>query len=180
MAHPKHDYDSPDFLKLIESLAMNGYNDAEIASELELAREVFGRMKGGNYDGWTEEENARRSELICHVLLRGRTKVTALVRGAFLRTALGRVKTKQKNVTRRRLRVDGQYTDDEEIQTTEGETEHAPNLQALSTWLYHHDPDWRKVERKQDEDASNIPTDISHGIDIDKWIAKEVSNDTDT
>ena len=45
----------------------------------------------------------------------------------------------------------------------------APNLQAMSVWLYHHDEDWRKVERKQDEDA-DIPTDIEHGINIDSWI----------
>ena len=45
----------------------------------------------------------------------------------------------------------------------------APNLQAMSVWLYHHDEDWRKIERKQDEDA-DIPTDIEHGINIDSWI----------
>ena len=59
----------------------------------------------------------------------------------------------------------------------EGETELAPNMQALTTWMYHHDPEWRKVERKLDEDASDIPADINHGIDIGKWIEKEVSDD---
>ena len=37
------------------------------------------------------------------------------------------------------------------------------------TWLYHYDEDWRKVERRQDEDA-DIPKDIDHGISIDSWI----------
>ena len=37
------------------------------------------------------------------------------------------------------------------------------------TWLYHYDEDWRRIERKQDEDA-DIPTDINHGISIDSWI----------
>lgn len=59
----------------------------------------------------------------------------------------------------------------------EGETELPPNMQAISTLLYHHDPEWRKVERKLDEENSDIPTDINHGIDIGKWIEKEVSDD---
>ena len=37
----------------------------------------------------------------------------------------------------------------------EGETELPPNMQAISTLLYHHDPEWRKVERKQDEDKGD-------------------------
>ena len=28
-------------------------------------------------------------------------------------------------------------------------------MQAISTLLYHHDPEWRKVERKQDEDKGD-------------------------
>ena len=49
------------------------------------------------------------------------------------------------------------------------ESELAPNLQAMSVWLYHHDEEWRKVERRQDEDA-DIPQDIDHGVSIDSWI----------
>jgi len=49
MAKPKHDYDSIDFYKRIEGLAMNGYTDEEIANELNLAADVFGSMKNGNY-----------------------------------------------------------------------------------------------------------------------------------
>jgi len=58
-------------------------------------------------------------------------------------------------------------TGEEEVQVVEGEL--APSLQAQSVWLYHYDEDWRKVERKQDEEA-DIPTDINHGISIDSWI----------
>lgn len=47
MAKPKHDYDSEDFYKRIEALAMNGYTDEEVANELNLSREVFGCMKMG-------------------------------------------------------------------------------------------------------------------------------------
>jgi len=42
MAKPKHDYDSIDFYKRIEQLAMNGYTDGEIANELNLSDDVFG------------------------------------------------------------------------------------------------------------------------------------------
>ena len=73
---------------------------------------------------------------------------------------------KSKSVTKRKLRVEGVYTNDEEIQTTESESEMPPNIQALATWLYHHDPDWKKVERRQDEDD-----DLGNGsVDIRKWI----------
>ena len=54
MAKPKHDYDSEDFYKRIEALAMNGYTDEEIANELSLRREVFTCMKNGNYENWTD------------------------------------------------------------------------------------------------------------------------------
>ena len=64
MAKPKHDYDSEDFYKRIEGLAMNGYTDEEIANELNLCREVFTCMKNGNYENWTDEENKRRGETI--------------------------------------------------------------------------------------------------------------------
>ena len=47
-------------------------------------------------------------------------------------------------------------------------------MQALATWLYHHDSEWRKTERRQDEDASDVPTNVDKGVDIDSWIKKEV------
>lgn len=88
------------------------------------------------------------------------------MRAKFLAMALGGVKTK--NTTIRKIKDrDGNLTGEEEVQIVEGEL--APSLQAQSVWLYHYDEDWRKVERKQDEDA-DIPTDIEHGISIDSWI----------
>lgn len=174
MAKPKHKYDSDEFYDEILALAMQGLNDAEIADALNLTPEVFYTMKNGNYAQWSENQNQRRSERINKVLARGRRKITALVRGAYLKAALGGKKLKTKSTTTRKLRVDGVYTDDVEIQTTETETEMPYNVQALATWMYHHDPEWRKVQRKQDTDASDIPTDVKKGIDIDAWIRKEV------
>ena len=66
------------------------------------------------------------------------------------------------------LRMDmTRETGEEELQVSESEL--APNLQAMSVWLYHHDEEWRKVERQQDQDA-DIPQDIDHGVSIDSWI----------
>ena len=181
MARPrKFDYDSDDFYDEILALAIQGLTDAEIADALEdkfgqsISPEVFSTMKNGCYANWSEEENAQRSERLNKVLARGRRKTTSAVRGAYLKAALGGKKVKSKTVVKRRLKVDGVYTDDEEIQTSETETELPYNIQALATWLYHHDPEWRKVQRKQDTDAADVPTDVKRGIDIDAWIKKEV------
>lgn len=177
---PKFDYDSDDFYDEILALAMQGLNDAEIADALgdrfgqSLDPETFNCMKNGNYINWSDEENERRSARLIKVLARGRRKTTSLVRGAYLKGALGGKKVKSKTVVTRKLRVDGVYTDDVEIQTSETETEMPYNMQALATWLYHHDPEWRKVQRKQDTEASEIPTDVKKGVDIEAWIKKEV------
>ena len=98
MAKPKHDYDSIDFYKRIEGLAMNGYTDEEIANELNLSADVFGAMKNGNYQGWNDEENKRRGSEVYRVLAHGRTKIVALLRGVYIKGAFGGKKTKSKVV----------------------------------------------------------------------------------
>jgi len=181
--HLKFDYDSDDFYDEILALAMQGMTDAEIADALvgkfgvSLSPEAFCCMKNGNYENWTEEENRRRSAKFIKVLARGRRKITSIVRGAYLKAALGGKKVKSKSVVKRKLLVNGEYTDDEVIQTTEGEQELPYNVQALATWLYHHDPEWRKVERKQDVDATDIPLGVRKGVDIDAWIKREIETD---
>lgn len=154
----KFDYDGDDFYDEILALSMQGLNDAEIADALgdrfgeSLSPEVFYTMKNGNYANWTDEENERRSERLNKALARGRRKINSLVRGAYLKGALGGKKVKSKTVVTRRLRVDGMYTDDEEIQTSETETEMPYNMQALATWLYNHDDEWRaKTNKKREE-----------------------------
>lgn len=182
---PKFDYDSDDFYDEILALAMQGMTDAEIADALadkfgqSLSPERFACMKNGKYEEWTDEENERRGERFRKVLARGRRKTLAIVRGAYLKAALGGKKIHSKTVVRRRLKIDGQYTDDEEIQTSESEQELPYNVQALATFLYHHDPEWRKVERKLDTDATDVPTDIKSGVDIGKWIEREIEQADD-
>lgn len=172
--HPKFDYDSDDFYDEILALAMQGLTNAEIATMLEekfgesLSPEAFSSMVNGVYDKWTDEENERRSGKLVKVLTRGRNKVNGIVRGAYLKAAIGGRKVKGKSVTKRRLRVNGELTDDEEIQTTETENELPPNLQALATWLYHHDKEWRRIQRNEDTDDESG----NGSIDINKWITE--------
>lgn len=155
---PKFDYTSEDFLSTVETYAKKGFTDKEIAFALGMNPTYFCEIKSST------------SEL-SEVLARGRATVTATVRAKFLAMALGGIKTK--SVTVRKLKdKDGNLTGDEEVQSIESEL--APNLQAQSVWLYHYDEDWKKTERKQDEDASDIPTDIEKGIDIDSWIKDQV------
>lgn len=150
---PKFDYRSKEFLSQVETYAKKGFTDKEIAFALGLNPTYFYEMK------------SKYSE-ITDVLARGRATITAAVRAKFLAMALGGIKTKS-TVVRKLKDQDGNLIGEEELQVSESEL--APNLQAMSVWLYHHDDEWRKVERRQDEDA-DIPKDINHGISIDSWI----------
>lgn len=186
MAKPKFDYDSDEFYEEIFALSLQGLNDAEIADALydrfkaNLDPDTFSAMKGGRYPLWTLEENKARGERINRVLARGRRKINGIVRGAYLKAALGGKKTRNKSTTYRHEYDDqgnpiGKYP----IQEVESEIEMPPNIQALSTWMYHHDPEWRKIQRGLDTETSDIPADIDHGIDIDAWIRKEAETFAD-
>ena len=157
----KFDYDGDDFYDEILALSMQGLTDAEIADALDdrfgqsLDPETFTSMKNGNYHRWSEEENETRSARIVKALARGRRKTNTLVRGAYLKGALGGKKIKSRTVVTRKLRAsNGEETDDEVIQTSETETEMPYNMQALATWLYNHDEEWRARTNKKKEEQS--------------------------
>lgn len=198
MARPrKFDYDSDDFYDEIMALAMQGLNDAEIADSLDvkfgvsLSPEVFNTMKNGNYAQWSEEENKIRSERLNKVLARGRMKVLGIVRGRYLKTALGGIKTKNKTTQYAKckclcegLKPDcelcggtGIVVSKDRAIITETEIELAPNMQALATWLYHHDPEWRKVEKKADADVSKSEAEAPRTLTKEE--AKELWNKLD-
>lgn len=192
---PKIDYDDDQFYEIIYTLAYQGMTDAEIAdglldSDLHvfISPDTFNAMKAGRYQSWTEEENAYRSQRMQRVLERARRKINAAVRNKYLKMALGLHKTKNVTTVARRMRIDGELTDNEDIQTSTTEIEYAPSLQAMSVWLHHHDPEWRKREGVVQEDVENDPnvvTESEESIDIEQWIEQESKakekkrNDTD-
>ena len=188
MAKPRHDYDSNDFYELIRQLAMNGFTDKEIAHRLNLDPDTFGAMKNGNYVSWSAAKNKKRSKRMIGVLTSARSNVVAGLRSAYIRSALGgkKIHSKTRNYVRQRCPCNGEdpncprcggtgwVTLTDKAVVAETETELAPNNQALATLLFHYDPDWRKVERNQDKDEDE--NNISHGVDISKWIAEETKD----
>lgn len=185
--YPKHDYESDDFYIALAALARSGYYDNEIADELQLAPEVFSRMKNGKYDKWDEEKRERVSARIRTTLEVARRKTNSLVRSTYLKMALGAKKLT--NVTRRyiedRCECGGQdphcpycggigkvVTDKCIIQETEAEM--PPNMQALATWLHHHDPEWVKTEAGV-SDTMEIQ-EAKKGIDIEDWVTAMVTD----
>lgn len=197
MSRPtKFDYDSQEFYDSVMTLATQGLTDAEIAWALEdkygngLTPEVFCKMKRGKYEAWTKEENNKRSRRLSQVLARGRAKINSVVRGAFLKAALGGKKVTSA-VVPKVVKVECACGGEDEtcevcggrgyiyVKTQETVTELPPSMQALSTWLYHRDEEYRMIERKLDESADDIPQDIDKGISIDSWIKDKVGGEAD-
>lgn len=185
-AQAKHDYDSTEFYLKLQELAMTGYNDAEIADLLDLDEPVFNKMKNGKYEGWSKEQNERRSALISQVLTRGRKRIVGALRGTYIRAALGKIKPKSRTIKYVEERCEcggdpeceicggtGRIVRSDKWVTLETEAESMPNMQAVATLLYHYDKDWRKIERKQDDEAQEVPMDVKHGVSIEDWINKE-------
>lgn len=184
MARPvKFDYDSDTFYDEVFALAFQGMCDAEIADALEdrfgesLDPDTFSAMKGGRYAPWSKEENERRSSRLNRVLARARRKTNAIVRGRYLKAALGGIKTKNVSKVKRPILNEetGEY-EDMVVQINESEFESPPNIQAMSVWLYHHDPEWRRIQKGIEENTDNAPDNINHGIDIQAWIRKEMES----
>lgn len=161
---PKHNYDGEEFYQDIYAYAMQGMVDAEIADMLDLDADTFNAMKKGSYIGWNDEQNERRSSKILVVLQRGRNKINAAVRGKYLKTALGGMKTTDVTTVRRKMYIGGEYTNEDEITTTTTERELAPNMQALSTWLYHHDKEWRENQQMSKIDITTNGKDVNGNV----------------
>ena len=188
MRKPKHNYYDDKFYEDIMGYAMQGFTDAEIADALDLNADVFGSMKNGNYAMWNKKQNTERSERINRVLTRGRMKINSIVRSAYLKAALGGKKVKKSIVKYVQERCDcegkdkhcpycggtGWVTLTDKAVAQEETEELCPNVQAMSMWLLHHDPEWRKIERKQDNEDGLYS---ENGIDIDKWMEDNTSDE---
>ena len=200
MAKPKFNYDGDYFYREIFALAMQGLNDGEIAYSLgdnlgvvkdsygqpvtdeegkEVKTDIFGltpstfsEMKAGKYKGWTEEENERRSKRISEELAHGRSRVLGIVRGRYLKAALGGIKIKGK-VTRKRYNVINGRKDEDNmvVEETNSESETAPNMQALANFLYHHDPQFRNIQKGIEDGELQIK--VKNGVSINAWLEKE-------
>lgn len=106
--------------------------------------EVFSRMKNGIYDKWTEQENKLRSMLIGQALSQARVKLNLLYNGVYDKMAMGKWKTKTvTTVVRDGFDKEGNKVNDTTVTTTEQEL--PPNMQALSTWRFNHDPEFRRT-----------------------------------
>ena len=193
MAKPKFNYDGEEFYKEIYALALQGLNDAEIAYALGdnlgvvlddegnvieesqikgLDPATFALMKEGKYKGWNAEENERRGKRMSKELAHGRAKILGIVRGRYLKAALGGIKIKGKVVRKRYNVVNGVADMQNRIEdVTESESETAPNMQALANFLYHHDPQFRNIQKGIEEGDMDIKVD--NGVDITAWLRKE-------
>ena len=156
MAKPKYDYKGEEFLSNIETLAKKGLTDSEIAFSIGLSVSEFSRKK---------EKIAQISQ----ALTRGRNTINQTVRQTYLSLALGRVKVK--STTRRVIEAENEDGEKEIVAKEliqETETEIAPNPQALATWLFNHDEEWRRltIEGKK----LDITTNLKGSVSIDNWL----------
>lgn len=109
-----------------------------------LNPEVFSHMKNGTYDKWSEQENKLRSMLIAQALSRARVKLNLHYKGVYDKLAMGKWKTKTTTkVERKAINKDGEQVIEETTTTTEQEL--PPNMQAITTWRFNHDTDFRKT-----------------------------------
>ena len=179
MAKPKFNYDGEDFYKEIYALAMQGLQDGEIAYSLGdnlgvdgLTPTTFSEMKAGKYRLWTDEENARRGARINEELAHGRSRILGIVRGRYLKAALGGIKVKGKVVRKRYNVVNGVADMNNRIEDiTESEQETAPNMQALANFLYHHDPQFRNIQKGIDD--GDVQIKVKNGVSISAWLERE-------
>ena len=144
-----------------------------------LSPKTFFRMKNGNYSKWTEEQNAERSKRIGHVLTRARDKINIAIRGTLLEMALGKIKTTSVTYHRIRKKCEckgkdkacpqcggtGWYDLSDRQLVEEREQTVTPSLQLLTTWLHHHDPEWRRIDLMNHTENNEDDLHIT-GIDI--------------
>jgi hypothetical protein len=161
MPKKKFQYGSQKFLEKIEELAAKGLTDREIARQLLVA---FGdkitpeRFSAHKNEKDPEGNLTQEACMIREALARGRDRINAEVRSAYLQLALGSrtVKTVKRQYAQTPCACGGSDVQcplcggtgympvKEKPITQETEAELPPNAQALATWLFNHDEDWRQ------------------------------------
>ncbi len=187
---PKFNYDSEEFYDEIGRLAMQGLTDKELSFSLaekfgnSLSPQVFSYMKNGHYSRWTEKENKCRSERILSALCKGRCKINAIVRSTYLQAALGGKKITSSVVPGVVMVECACGGEDETCEVCGGRgyfcsktqtniRELPPDVRALSSWLYHRDEEYRKIERMRGKTLVNRE-DSPQDSKIDEWVKGQV------
>ena len=149
-SNAKYDYESVEFSKIIEDLARKGLTNKEIALSIGLSEKHF---------------SVKVNELpnLSNLLSRTRASINAAVRAKFLSVALGGGKVK--TITTQQMRIDGELTENATVNTVEAEL--APNLNALTTWLYHHDEEWREKTVNKVDVTSNGQSLVPEKINLE-------------
>ena len=187
---PKFDYEDEKFYKTIEELAASGFTDASIAYGL---AETFGvGLSPAKFSVMKNEKTrsgkpTRRAERIGKALSRGRRTITQAAKSTYLQMALGqrKVNTVVKQAIKRkcpcifengmvpdkdchRCGGTGWYYVTDQVIEEQTTMELAPNMQALATWLFNHDEEWRKniIERKREEMAAAVAEAEASGTEV--------------
>ncbi len=163
----KYEYDSPSFHGKLYNLCLQGYTDREIAQKLKLDVSTFSRMKNGKSQTLTPPQNIERSQRIRDTMARGRRRINAIVRFAYLRAALGG--TILHSTIRQYLIVkdaDGREISRELLETKEIERELPSNIHLLDNFLTHFDDTWRE-DIRSDEKSGETET--------QKWVKEKIS-----
>jgi len=163
---PKYDYTAPKFLEMISDLAKKGYTDKDIAISIGLSYQTFSEKKTKYIE-------------IAESLARGRSQLNTVVRGAFLKAALGGRLVKKYSYVQKRCECGGKdpncpicdgggWITPEQHRVVE-EYEQAPNIMAQNRWLMNYDEEWKKQLK------GNDPSDINkvEGIDIEVTFNKK-------
>ncbi len=159
------DYESEEFSNAMENYAMKGLTDKEIAIEITINPTYFLELKS-KYDSISE------------ALARGRAKINSAVRQKYLAVALGGLK--RKSVTKKLASAleSPKYIDEHGMIVMETIEELPPNPQALATWLFNHDEEWRKkvIDGKKLDVTSN-GKELNGSINIMSWL--QANNEDD-
>lgn len=168
---PKYDYTSESFLSMIADYAKRTCTDTEIAQNIGLSVSEFCKKK-------TEFPQ------IAQTLSHARSGINTVVRGTFLKTALGGRLIKTYSYVQKRCECRG---NDPKCPICDGtgwitpeqhrvvtETEQAPNPMVQIRWLMNYDTDFRK--RTKGEADDELPQNIQKGVDIKDWLKKELED----
>lgn len=157
---PKFDYESKAFLDYIEDLAQKGYTDKNISFALiQKFGETLTPQKFNEFKNEKDKEGnpTERGKKISEALARGRAKLNLIARDTYFKAALGGKKVKDiyrifaeykcgcggSDRNCEMCHGTGRVVSENKAVVQEVERVLPANLQALGTWLFNHDEEWR-------------------------------------